>query len=215
MTKQKFKALKKKILLPDNYHFFDLGEYWDFNEANMHFLTRKLPSDVVALKERLSPKNVYAKGYCKVLTGFRKGREEIYGFIAYRPKKAFKLEPHRIEGVGFEAAYWITRGHEEGHIWIHSGLDDEIDNITGGNIDHSDIEAVCDLLGLHAADIRRKGHLISPEKRHYFERARRWVHYREEAEETHRQALAKEGETAVMSVDDIMEMRKILEGEVR
>jgi len=200
--------MKRKILLPDNCHYFDLGESYDFARTIEQFYREHFNKYLDEVIKKLSnPQFKTVLGNCERFTlDYGNGSIEKYAAITYRPK-----DWDFGEGIGSLAGHWFARAHEEGHALIYFGLSDIVKDILGEDVDYSDEQAVCDLLGLYAADIRKKGHLISPEKRHYFERARRWTHYREQAEEAHRQAVAKKSETTVMSVDEIVEARKRLD----
>jgi hypothetical protein len=106
----------------------------------------------------------------------------------------------------------LIRGHEEGHALKYLGLESAIEEIVGA-YDKSDDEAIADLVGLYAIDRRKLGHLISPERRFHYERAKRWKDYQKELEETHKENPAKKGSiTAVMNIAQLVEVRKRIEG---
>jgi hypothetical protein len=216
MKKQKFKAIKKKILIPDNCYFHDLGESDDFYKTFFRFLNKNFDKSERPYLDPLSYSNIRSPGCC---ASFNIG-DDKYALISYMPKSWYSypdisnrallnfIAPLQSNPKLVKCFYWMARGHEEGHALIQLGLEKEIKNILG-DIDYSDNEAVCDLLGLYAADIKKLGHLMPQEKREYMERAVRWQEYRKEAEETHKQASEKKGSiTAVMSVEHIVERLK-------
>ena len=92
MKKTKFKALKRKILLPDNCHYFDLGESTDFYGTFSQFFRKHFPSETDFLfnfEMAYTPKVDAAEGLCWPVESINK---EKYGAIAYRPKK-WKINP--------------------------------------------------------------------------------------------------------------------------
>ncbi|MBW2982074.1 hypothetical protein KY343_04290 [Candidatus Woesearchaeota archaeon] len=215
MKKQKFEAIQRELWIPDNHHFYDLGESDNFRADIYRFHKHELKIPEDQLMELLSePKLETVAGYFQNITFPQNYTEQKCAFIIYRTKE-FDFG----EGIDSLAGQWYARGHEEGHVLMSFGLKDAIDEIIGKGIldleDKSredDREAISDLLGLYAVDIRGLGSGVSPERRKELERAKRWLQYQKDAEERYRKNSAKkEGITTVMSVYGIVEMKKRLE----
>ena len=87
MKKQKFKAIKKKVAMPDSCYFHDLGDSKDFVETIWKFLQKKFPSQLAEFSfQSRDPKYNEARGICY---NFAFG-QDIHSLITYRPKSWYR-----------------------------------------------------------------------------------------------------------------------------
>ena len=220
MKKQKFKAIKKKVTMPDSCFFHDLGDSNDFVETIHKFLQRKFPSELVRFSfESRDPRYTRAGGICY---SFAIGHD-THSLVTYRPKSWYCnfLVQNQEQIPSYDSQfpipklaknlYWRARGHEEGHVLHVQDLDYIIEEITGSTYQKNDKperEAIADLCALHAVDVRGLGYMISQEKRKYMERAKYWKEIYKQAKENEIEANKKKSITAVMSAEMILEKIK-------
>jgi len=199
MKKQQFIALNREIWVPDNCYFHDLGESENFADNIRRYVMENFKDNFELNRDvfELTCKNDFrqADGYTLHLLN----NEEKHNLIIYRPE-GWKINEEALPNF----RYWFARGHEEGHALFNAELYDEIRNIAG-DIDYSNKEAICDIIGLHAADIRGFGNLVTEEKRRNLERAKYWRKAYTAAKRNEIEARKKKGETQVLTADFVLE----------